>query len=99
MVLLCGQDWHPTDASMLLAASRDDSVSVWDLSVERDDKVTLGSSLSLSLSHTTTHHPPFPPSRSLTNAHAHTHTQAHASSVHPALCTRPGVWLDAQQHD
>lgn len=31
-------DWHPTDASMLLAASRDDSVSVWDLSVERDDK-------------------------------------------------------------
>lgn len=28
--------WHPTDASMLCASSEDDSVTVWDLAVERD---------------------------------------------------------------
>ena len=29
--------WHPTDVSVLLAASRDESISIWDVSVEKDE--------------------------------------------------------------
>lgn len=31
-------EWHPTDTSVLAASSADDSVSIWDLSVEADEE-------------------------------------------------------------
>lgn len=30
-------EWHPTDTSLFCASSADDSVTLWDLSVEADD--------------------------------------------------------------
>lgn len=31
-------EWHPTDTSLFAAASADDSVTLWDLSVEADEE-------------------------------------------------------------
>ena len=30
-------EWHPTDSSVFAASGSDDQVTLWDLSVERDD--------------------------------------------------------------
>lgn len=40
--------WHPTDSSMLCASSEDDTISVWDLAVERDAEEELREGVVLS---------------------------------------------------
>lgn len=35
---ICSVSWHPTDPSVLAVAGEDSVVSIWDLSVERDEE-------------------------------------------------------------
>lgn len=32
--------WHPTDSALFIASCRDDTISIWDVSVERDETTT-----------------------------------------------------------